>query len=117
MTVNRIDMKTGNSVAVYKRCAEKEECDIDHIGCYESAIPGVLVRALLLDYSQRNEINVIFYLKTFLSFYWLFTFLPYIYRNARHAAMKITATSLFRSTPHQHSSSPVITSHPAPPIA
>ena len=43
MTVNRIDMKTGNSVAVYKRCAEKEECDIDHIGCYESAIPGVLV--------------------------------------------------------------------------
>ena len=50
MTVNRIDMKTGNSVAVYKRCAEKEECDIDHIGCYESAIPGVLVRVLFLSY-------------------------------------------------------------------
>ena len=62
MTVNRIDMKTGNSVAVYKRCAEKEECDIDHIGCYESAITGVLVGVLAI---FANVLVVIFILIQF----------------------------------------------------
>ena len=43
MSVNRVDMVTGQSVAVYKRCAEESECDIDNIGCFESAIAGFLV--------------------------------------------------------------------------
>ena len=43
MSVNRIDVRTGGSVAVYKRCAEEQECDINNIGCYQTSIPGVMV--------------------------------------------------------------------------
>ena len=46
MSVNRVDTVTGLSVAVYKRCAEEYECNIDNVGCHESTIPGVLVSNL-----------------------------------------------------------------------
>ena len=115
MTVNRVDMKTGDSVAVYKRCAEEQECNIDNIGCYESPIPGVLVSNLfLLAYTNETKYLTQNCFPILLpKFYWLFTC---IYRNARRAATTITATSLFPSTPPQHSSFPVTTSRPAPPI-
>ena len=54
MSVNRVDMISGESVAVYKRCAEESECDIDNIGCFESAIPGVLVSLTCLHTDRKK---------------------------------------------------------------
>ena len=44
-TLHLVDTKTGNSLAVTKRCAKPQQCMEAHIGCHQTDIPGVKVRA------------------------------------------------------------------------
>ena len=49
MSIHRVDVTRGKSLAVHKKCALPSACTKDAVGCRDTAESGVQVRSALCD--------------------------------------------------------------------